>query len=176
MTRVPFDGYHNEFQSLTRQIQQELAQNIHEHDESIHSLFTQYEDILNQMSIEARGVDNDESKQEMLATVRMCKSQVAALKQEYKHNLSLQDKKSLFSGKEQLHCNEEMAQQQQDSLDRARQTMADTEIVANEITTELAQNRETLERTQANVSTFSSMTDKAASIIKTMSRRRGIKD
>jgi hypothetical protein len=69
-----------------------------------------------------------------------------------------------------------MEQQQQDILDRARQTLRDTEIVASEITTELAHNREILEQSQAHVSTFSTMTEKAASIIKTMSRRRGMKD
>jgi len=176
MSSNPFKRYLEEFQSLMAQIQQTLAQNTHKDDESVSSLLSQCDDILKQMSIEAREVEDDDMKQELLATVRMSKSQLAALRQEYQRNLSTQEKTSLFAGKERLYRNEEMAQRQQDTLERARQTMADTEIVGNEITAELAQQRETLEHSQANVSTVSTLTDKAASIIKTMSRRRGIKD
>ena len=112
----------------------------------------------------------------------MCKSQLAALEQEYneKQTTTVTNNTVLFSEKEHVYHNEKMArqqqQQQQDILDRARQTLRDTEIVASEITTELAHNRETLEQSRAHISTFSTMTEKAASIIKTMSRRRGIKD
>ena len=133
------------------------------------------------MSIEARDEENKDKQELLLATVRMCKSQLAALEQEYNKSTTTTTTNNnvLFSGKEHVYHNEKMAQQQQqqqDILDRARQTLRDTEIVASEITTELAHNRETLEQSQAHVSTFSTMTEKAASIIKTMSRRRGIKD
>jgi ElaB/YqjD/DUF883 family membrane-anchored ribosome-binding protein len=172
-----FEDYLQEFHALTAQIQQTLTQNVHQDNASIQSLFAQCDDILKQLSIEARSVEHDEElKQQWLATVKMTKSQLAALKQDYKHKLSTAERASLFSGKEQLYQNEEMAQRQADSLERARQTMAETEQVGAEITSELSRNRETLERTSASVTTFSSMTDKAASIIKTMSRRRGIKD
>lgn len=129
------------------------------------------------MSIEARDEENKDKQELLLATVRMCKSQLAALEQEYnKKQTTTTNNNVLFSGKEHVYHNEKMEQQQQDILDRARQTLRDTEIVASEITTELAHNREILEQSQAHVSTFSTMTEKAASIIKTMSRRRGMKD
>ena len=176
MSSIAFDGYHSEFQSLTTQIQQALQQNTHATDESIDSLFTQSSDILKQMSIEARGIKNDEMKQELLAKVRMGKSQLAALHQDYTCKVTSSEKSSLFTNKERLYKNEEHAQQQSDTLDRALMTMADTEQVATEISSELSRNRETLERSQANVNHLSNMTDKAAQLIKRMSRRRGIKD
>jgi hypothetical protein len=193
---LPFHEYHQEFQSLTRQIAHEQAIIItttttttttHEKEECIHLLWKQCHDLLKQMSIEARDEENkDNTKEHLLATVRMCKSQLAALEQEYKHQqtttTTTTNNNVLVSGKDHVYHNEKMAQQQQQQqqqeyiLDRARQTLRDTEIVASEITTELAHNRETLEQSRAHVSTFSTMTEKAASIIKTMSRRRGIKD
>lgn len=177
MASTPFEGYHDEFQSLFIQIQQALVDNKHKHDESIDSLFSQCDSLLKQMSVESRGIDNDdELKQELLARVKMAKSQHAALKQELQHKLASSERSSLFLGKERLYQNKDMMQRQQDFLERARATMAETEQVGNEITAELSRNRETLEHSQQQVSTFSSMTDKAASIIKTMSKRRGIKD
>jgi hypothetical protein len=176
MSSLPFQEYHQEFQSLTRQIQQAIP---HENEECIHLLWTQCHDLLKQMSIEARDEENKDKQDLLLATVRMCKSQLAALEQEYnKKQTTTTNNNVLFTRKEHVYHNEKMErqQQQQDILDRARQTLRDTEIVASEITTELAHNREILEQSQAHVSTFSTMTEKAASIIKTMSRRRGIKD
>jgi hypothetical protein len=174
MSSLPFQEYHQEFQSLTRQIQQAIP---HENEECIHLLWTQCHDLLKQMSIEARDEENKDKQELLLATVRMCKSQLAALEQEYnKKQTTTTNNNVLFTRKEHVYHNEKMEQQQQDILDRARQTLRDTEIVASEITTELAHNREILEQSQAHVSTFSTMTEKAASIIKTMSRRRGMKD
>jgi hypothetical protein len=127
------------------------------------------------MSIEARGIDNEhETKLQLLATVQRNKSQLTAVRQDYnKHKLSSQQRQSLFSGRERLLQNEEMAQRQQELLERAQETIADTEAVGAEITSELSRNRTTLDRSHANVTTFSTLTDKAASIIKTISRRRG---
>jgi vesicle transport through interaction with t-SNAREs protein 1 len=72
----------------------------------------------------------------------------------------------LFSGtssatKERLLENEELMQKQQESLDRARNVMADTESVAMEITTELSRNRETMESAHGRVKQVSGLTNRA---------------
>jgi vesicle transport through interaction with t-SNAREs protein 1 len=83
----------------------------------------------------------------------------------------------LFSGtssatKERLLENEELMQKQQESLDRARNVMADTESVAMEITTELSRNRETMESAHGRVKQVSGLTNRARRLLQNMNRRR----
>jgi vesicle transport through interaction with t-SNAREs protein 1 len=52
-------------------------------------------------------------------------------------------------------------QKQQESLDRARNVMADTESLAMEITTELSRNRETMESAHGRVKQVSGLTNRA---------------
>jgi vesicle transport through interaction with t-SNAREs protein 1 len=63
-------------------------------------------------------------------------------------------------------------QKQQESLDRARNVMADTESVAMEITTELSRNRETMESAHGRVKQVSGLTNRARRLLQNMNRRR----
>lgn len=176
---VPFERYDDEFQSLTRQVQQSLQES--DDVEFSYSLLQQCDDLIKQMAIEARGVDDASAKRDLLAKVRTCKSQLAALRTEYDVKLEESQKSLLFSGskdasssatKERLLQNEEMMNKQQESLDRARNVMADTESVAMEITTELGRNRETMEGAHGRVKQVSGLTNRARRLLQNMNRRR----
>ena len=78
---VPFERYDDEFQSLTQQVKQSLQES--DDIEFTHSLLCQCDDLLKQMAIEARGVEDASAKRDLLAKVRTCKSQLAALRTEY---------------------------------------------------------------------------------------------
>jgi vesicle transport through interaction with t-SNAREs protein 1 len=172
---VPFERYDDEFQSLVQQVQQSLQES--DDLDFTSSLLQQCDDLLKQMAIEARGVDNASAKRDLLAQVRTCKSQLAALKSDYSIQLEQAQKSNLFSGsssatKERLLENEELMQKQQESLDRARNVMADTESVAMEITTELSRNRETMESAHGRVKQVSGLTNRARRLLQNMNRRR----
>jgi len=172
---VPFERYDDEFQSLTQQVQQSLKES--DDEEFTYSLLTQCDDLLKQMAIEARGVENASAKRDLLAKVRTCKSQLAALRTEYDLKVAESQKALLFNGtssatKERLLENEQLMSQQEESLDRARQTMADTESVAMEITTELGRNRETMESAHGRVKQVSGLTNRARRLLQNMNRRR----
>ena len=79
---------------------------------------------------------------------------------------------TIVATKERLLENEELMQKQQESLDRARNVMADTESVAMEITTELGRNRETMESAHGRVKQVSGLTNRARRLLQNMNRRR----
>ena len=141
------------------------------------SLLSQCDDLLKQMAIEARGIEDASLKRDLLLKVRTCKSQLAALRTEYEFKLSKSQKESLFSTsssshKERLLENEQLMEKQNATLDRARSVMADTEEVALEISTELSRNREVMETSHARVKQVSGLTNRARRILQNMNRRR----
>ena len=179
MSSIPFERYDDEFHSLTVQVQESLRQMDEEKGiEFSHSLLSQCDDLLKQMAIEARGVEDASLKRDLLLKVRTCKSQLAALRTEYEFKLSNSQKESLLknstknSHKERLLENEQCMEQQNATLERARSVMADTEEVALEITTELGRNREVMETSHARVKQVSGLTNRARRILQNMNRRR----
>lgn len=179
MSSIPFERYDDEFQSLTAQVQESIRQMDEEKStEFTYSLLSQCDDLLKQMAIEARGVEDASWKRDLLLKVRTCKSQLAALRTEYELKLSKSQKESLFqttstnSHKERLLENEQRMEQQNATLDRARSVMADTEEVALEITTELSRNREVMETSHARVKQVSGLTNRARRLLQNMNRRR----
>jgi vesicle transport through interaction with t-SNAREs 1 len=178
MSSIPFERYDDEFHSLTVQVQESLRQMDEEKGiEFAHSLLSQCDDLLKQMAIEARGVEDASLKRDLLLKVRTCKSQLAALRTEYEFKLSNSQKESLLknstknSHKERLLENEQRMEQQNATLERARSVMADTEEVALEITTELGRNREVMETSHARVKQVSGLTNRARRILQNMNLR-----
>jgi vesicle transport through interaction with t-SNAREs protein 1 len=144
------------------------------------SLLSQCDDLLKQMSIEARGVDDANTKRDLLAQVRKCKSTLNSLRDEFKSLQSSQDRSNLLANgrgqnnnasKERLLKAQNQLEQQNETLDRARRVMADTEEVALEITTELGRNRETLETAHGRVREVSGLTNRARRLLQNMNRR-----
>lgn len=182
MSSIPFERYDDEFQSLTNQIKSSLREegNV----EFTSSLLSQCDDLLKQMSVEARGVDDSNVKRDLLANVRQCKSTLSALREEFKAKKGAHERSHLLINSGSANTNESknaskerliqahgQLLQQNDTLDRARRVMADTEEVGMEITAELARNRETLETAHGRVREVSGLTNRARRLLQNMSRR-----
>eukprot|EP00978_Attheya_sp_CCMP212_P042258 scaffold254796_cov40-Attheya_sp.AAC.2 len=193
---VPFERYDEEFDSLTQQVEQsltklkELPDQEDQTEESSSLRFTtgllaQCDDLLKQMAVEARGVDDASLKRDLLHKVRICKTKLANLRDDVKTIQSDLDRKSLLrsssltNGKQGnsdsrqrlLETTAHMSAQN-DTLDHARRVMAETEDVALEITSELSRNRETIESAHGRVRNVSGLTNRARRILQNMSRRQ----
>ena len=177
MSSIPFERYDDEFQSLTLQVRSSLQKG---ETEFTSSLLLQCEDLLKQMSVEARGVEDASIKRELLQKVRSCKTDLGKLREEA---TQAQSRIDLLSGgsssntrksnaaKERLLDTTNQVEQQNETLDKARRVMADTEEVALEITTELGRNRESLESAHGRVREMSGLTNRARRLLQNMSRR-----
>lgn len=169
---IPFERYDDEFASLLNQIEK----SIHEEPPSAYSesLFRQGDDLIKQMALEARSVPEASLKRALLAKVRSLKTKLTDLK-------SQSQKAGLFRTggegqqesllRKQNRDAEDMLASQNDTLERARRTMQETETVALEITEELGNNRETLMSAQGRIRQVSGMTGRAKRILASMSQR-----
>lgn len=181
MSSIPFERYDDEFQSLTQQVQKSLRDP--DDLEFTANLLSQSDDLLKQMSVEARGVEDASVKRDLLSKVRTCKAQLANLKDDYRRMEQHRDKADLMMGngtgkasanasKERLLSAQSQLDQQNQSLDRAKGIMAETEQTALEITQELGRNRETLETAHGRVREVSGLTNRARRLLQNMSRRQ----
>jgi Snare region anchored in the vesicle membrane C-terminus len=155
------------------------------------NLIQQGHDLLKQMSVEARSVisssSNDggdgssPSKDALLNKVRTFKSQLTLLQSRvttqslFSNNNNNNHNSQLNSQKQQqqqaLQHNEHMLQQQNETLERAKRSILETEQIALEINDELVQNRETLLSSQNRIRSVSSMTTHAKKVLSSMSQR-----
>ncbi len=69
-TSSSFDVYKSEFVSTTEQIKSSIQSKNDNADEEIDDMFQQGEDLLKQMGLEARGMDDKAVKRNLLAKVR----------------------------------------------------------------------------------------------------------
>lgn len=168
-TSAAFERYDDEFSELIQQIERSLD----EEPPSAYTvnLFQQADDLLKQMALEARSVLDASLKRDLLAKVRTLKGQLSALQ-------SQSEKRGLFSGSQKsdrdkllLKQNEDMLANQNDTLDRARRTMMETEQVALEITEELGNNREKLVSAHGRVREVSGLTSRARRLLTGMNHR-----
>merc|ERR1712228_262569 len=95
MSSIPFERYDDEFLELTMQVRKSLSKISLDEEEGgrnhdfqsdlnmASSLLTQCDDLMKQMSVEARGEDNPSSKKKYLQKVRVCKAQLANLNDDY---------------------------------------------------------------------------------------------
>eukprot|EP00934_Nitzschia_sp_Nitz4_P004900 Nitzschia sp. Nitz4//scaffold12_size214221//211873//213720//NITZ4_001542-RA/size214221-processed-gene-0.138-mRNA-1//1//CDS//3329535146//4890//frame0 len=150
---LPFQRYDDEFKSLKEQVQGSLdGDNDDEESDFTGSLLKQCDELLQQMALEARSVPEASLKRELLAQVRTYKTEIQSLKDQ--HNRA-----SLMSGRgaaannhrERLLKQQDMLQNQNSQLDNARKVLEETEQVALEIGSELANNRETIESARGRV-------------------------
>lgn len=201
---IPFDRYDEEFLSLTTQIQSTLSKATAD-DESpsppsatssstpednlqmAHNLLTQAKDLIQQMSIEARGITTKDLKQDCLQKVRVCKANLANLEEDAGRARTALERRSLLSPsskkrsdggaglssdhRERLLDATNALTSQNATLDNARRVMAETEDVALDITEELARNRETMESARGRVRNVSGLTNRARRVLVSMRRR-----
>jgi vesicle transport through interaction with t-SNAREs protein 1 len=163
------------------------------------ALLQQAEDLLKQMGLEARTVEDVTSKRDLLGKVRVCKARLANLRDDYESAKAFFERTSLGllppphsssrknggggdiessnnynrSAQQRLlsNSNTDALQSQNDTLANARSIMAETESVALEITEELGRHRETIQSAHGRVRQVSGLTNRARRIVQSMSRR-----
>ncbi|KAL7510553.1 hypothetical protein ACHAXN_007430 [Cyclotella atomus] len=193
-----FERYDEEFASLTEQVTSKIksldpatyngvAPPTAEADVKMaHNLLLQADDLLKQMGLEARGADDSSVKRDLLGKVRVCKTRLANLRDDYEaaktqverlslglsNDISSNSRSSRGSGsKERLLSNTDALHSQSETLANARSIMAETESVAMEITEELGRHRETISSAHGRVRQVTGMTNRARRIVQNMSRR-----
>jgi len=158
-----FETYAAEFKSLLDQ-----AASCSASSSSSSSIFEQCHDLLQQMAVEARGIDDDpQRKRELLDRHRAYKSQWQAVQQTVQRQHLLASSRSSDPNNQQhqklQHAQDTLARQN-DTLAQATRTMQETEELATELTGHLAEQRDTLERTRANTQQVGTMAARANQI------------
>lgn len=176
---LQFEAYYEEFRCLFEQITTAISTTTTSNTISQQeALFRQCHELLQQLAVEARDVDDSSTKRDLLQRVKQEKSRLTALEQEHEKQQLMTGASSLAaytSGggsaqHKQLQKNEEMMARQNETLERARRTMQETEAVAMEVTHELGQNRAKIESTKGRVGELTSLTDQAGNVLKSMSK------
>lgn len=191
---IPFERYNEEFSSLTSQIQSSLSNLQSSIDASSpndgelslsKNLLSQAKELLQQMTLEARGWEHAAQKKEYLHQVRISKAQLANMNADVQAAQSELERLSLISpagdveagstihsaAKERLLSTSNQLSSQNATLTHAQQIMADTESTAMEISSELERNRETIESAHARVRGVSGLTNRARRLLVSMQRR-----
>ena len=179
---LPFQRYDEEFQSLTRQVEQSLQREEQDgfvdepgNTASSSTLIGQCDELLQQMALEARSVPDASMKRDLLSQVRTCKSTLQRLKdQSERQSLLASGRKSNGSSaahRERLLQQQDQLMKQNSQLENAKRMMEETEQVALEITTELGHNRETLESAHGRIHQVQSLTGRARRIVQSMNQR-----
>jgi vesicle transport through interaction with t-SNAREs 1 len=173
MSDTGFARYDDEFTLLLQQIQDSL-------DEEPPNQYTrnllQCDDLIKQMALEARSVGDASLKRELLHKVRECKQKVTVLQSQSERLGLLSSTSNGGAGLRQnerllLQKNEDSLAAQNETLERARRTMLETESVALEITEELGANREKLVSSHNRVREMSGLTGRASRILQSMNQR-----
>jgi hypothetical protein len=174
---LQFEAYYEEFTRLFGQITTSTTTDTTTTNNNAQqeALFRQCHEILQQLAVEARDVDDNLTKRDLLQRVKQEKSRLAALEQEHKKQMLMTGASSAASGAnsakhKQLHKNEDTLARQNETLERARRTMQETEEVGLEVTHELGQNRVKIESTKGRVGELTSLTDQAGNLLKSMSK------
>lgn len=208
MSDIPFERYDAEFLSLTDQVQTSIrclgnacSQRSSSPPKSpdtqlkyCSGLLSQCDELLKQMQIEARSVDDATAKRDLLQKVRTCKANLANLRDDYNAAKIMVERESLSlsngdgdsasspdiengkgspsaSHRERLLQTSNQISRQNETLNNARRVMAETEEVAMEITSELDRNREKIASSHSRVRDVSGLTNQARRIVQSMSRR-----
>jgi vesicle transport through interaction with t-SNAREs protein 1 len=148
----------------------------------ITNLVNQCEDLLKQMTIEAREADDAALKKSHQNQVRVCKTNLDNLKADFKNLKNETDRSTLMSGgkdttrlsndaKARLLSTNDAFSRQNETLENAKRTIAETEETALDITSELGKQREKIEGIHGRVREVSGMTNTARRILNSMSRR-----
>ena len=197
-TVIPFSRYNEEFSSIQTQIRSTLStitdtiandpssSSVESKMSLANNLLSQAKDLLKQMTIESRSVDDKALKAECQKVVRVAKGNHANLVDDVKAVQNEVDRKTLLQGgdiesgsrsgknsavREHLLKTNDTLQSQNSTLENAKRIMAETEDVALEITEELSRNRETIESAHSRVKGVSSLTNRARRVLVSMQRR-----
>lgn len=196
---IPFERYDEEFLSLTEQVTSKLRpldpslsdapppSGADADLKQARNLLSQADDLLKQMGLEARGCEDAGVKRDLLGKVRVCKTRLANLRDDYNAAKGHVERNGLglsgdvesggrtnggrSAGGQRLLSNSESLKSQSETLANARSIMAETEGVALEITEELGRHREAIGSAHDRVRQVTGMTNRARRIVQSMSRR-----
>ena len=194
MSLTQFSQYDEEFSEVSEQVKtaiKRLSRDIESLEPSseldselrhITNLIDQCDDLLKQMTIEAREADDAALKKSHLNQVRVCKTNLDNIKADFKSIKNESDRASLMSGgkdtsrlsndaKTRLLSTNDAFSRQNETLENAKRTIAETEETALDITNELGKQREKIENVHGRVREVSGMTNTARRILNSMSRR-----
>jgi len=180
---VTFQAYDDEFASLVQQIETSLNGDLEEQADGSNSsqytsnLLQQCDDLVKQMGLEARSTSSSQLKRQLLDAVKKHKSQLQSLQSEYERQSLMggsgnsRHSNSSHQQHERLLRTENQLSNQNETLERARRTMQETEAVALEITEELGHNRSKLESSHSRIREVSGLTGRARRILQSMNQR-----
>mmetsp|Transcript_6267 Transcript_6267/g.10235 ORF Transcript_6267/g.10235 Transcript_6267/m.10235 type:complete len:182 (+) Transcript_6267:147-692(+) len=169
-TTSSFDAYQSELLSITEQIISRIqSKDVDEVDD----MLQQAEDLVKQMGLEARGMDDAIVKRDLLAKVKEYKAQLSKLRSEYESaTLFKTDNNSHNNtGSSSILDSQSTVRSQNETLLNARSAIAETEGVAMGITEDLNRQRETMKNAHGRVNEVADMAEKGDGILKGMLRR-----
>ena len=173
----------------------EESKNVQQKLNLAQQLLNQTKDLLKQMTIEARSLKSSSSSEKDIEECKKIlhiakanhanlKDDVQAIQTKVQHYLLLQSDSSNNGNKrgrrkngvnseikQHLLSTNESISKQNANLERSKQIMADTEMVAMEITEELGRNRETIQSAHSRVRGVNSLSNHARRILVNMTRR-----
>ncbi|KAL7450356.1 hypothetical protein ACHAWC_002290 [Mediolabrus comicus] len=182
MSEASFGQYKSEFISTTEQIKsriqcekggggEEDVETMLEGTSSVDELLRQGEDLVKQMGLEARGVDDKVVKHDLLEKVKEYKTQLANLRTEYELASLIEVDKDNNSQSSSIVDARSTVRSQNETLIHARGAIADTEAVAMVITEDLSRQRETMKSAHGRVNEVRADAEKGDGILQGMLRR-----
>ncbi|KAK1739459.1 vesicle transport v-SNARE VTI1 family protein [Skeletonema marinoi] len=168
-TTSSFDAYKSEFLSTMEQIKSKLQSknNVDEVDE----MLKQGEDLVKQMGLEARGMDDAVVKRDLLSKVKEYKVQLANLRSEYDFATLTKVDNDNYNTSSSIVDARSTIRSQNETLLNARSAIAETEGVAMGITEDLSRQRETMNSARGRVNEVSNMAERGDGILRGMLRR-----
>lgn len=173
MSATSFDVYKSEFVSTTEQIKSRI-QSKNDNADEIDEMFEQGGDLVKQMGLEARGMDDAAVKRDLLAKVKEHKAQLASLRTEYERAALLKVDNNNYTNSgnsSSMVDSQSTVRSQNETLLNARNAIAETEGVAMGITEDLSRQRETMNSAHGRVNEVSEMAEKGDGILRGMLRR-----
>ncbi|KAG7396167.1 Vesicle transport through interaction with t-SNAREs 1B [Phytophthora boehmeriae] len=188
MTTI-FDGYDEEYRTLTGDISKKLSEIASYEDEKekkksgivhVGDLLTQATQLIQQMELEVRSLDAA-TRRELSKKVDQYKKSLASLSADHKRIREKEEREGLFGDRDGNAASAEHRSRMTaatnkmkgttDKLAAARKEIADTEEVALAIGEELGRNREKIEATHAKVKGVNDMARRGGNIVGRMSAR-----
>ncbi|EEY69364.1 uncharacterized protein PITG_05592 [Phytophthora infestans T30-4] len=188
MTTI-FDGYDEEYRTLTSDISKKLSEIASYEDQKdkkkasivhVGDLLTQATQLIQQMELEVRSLDAA-TRRELSKKVDQYKKSLASLSADHKKIREKEEREGLFGDRDgnaasvehrgRMAAATNKMKGTTDKLAAARKEIADTEEVALAIGEELGRNREKIEATHAKVKGVNEMARRGGNIVGRMSTR-----
>ncbi|KAL3668115.1 hypothetical protein V7S43_006978 [Phytophthora oleae] len=188
MTTI-FDGYDEEYRTLTSDISKKLSEIVSYEDQKdkkkagivhVGDLLTQATQLIQQMELEVRSLDAA-TRRELSKKVDQYKKSLASLSADHKKIREKEEREGLFGDRDGNAASAEHRSRMAaatnkmkgttDKLAAARKEIADTEEVALAIGEELGRNREKIQATHAKVKGVNEMARRGGNIVGRMSAR-----